>query len=345
MHLASTMEQPARSQHVTRLAACLDRGHTCFSGPVAGIAAFSEVSGGKACVAAQQFQAKRCSGVEFGMSCVRAVTSVALHPASRVLRCCSALAASLQAWRGCWIEDMPATNRCTVQAGDRWCGHLCAGLYSAEKPQISGSSGLSFKTWTGAYPKLAQHFAAANLDPSSNQWNQVLRKVELWPLRCLHPRSIQPPYEHSHFLTRWPAGGAKPSNTGWDQSRLTANHAGLQVTDTDAAEGSDPTFQLLDASDYWEVSCAGAAIAWRSANACQRHSANLSCASLMAHLSIPWPAHRAMLVDAGADRGARVPREPGAGAGWCCVLLHSRRQPNGVFDSHFTLRTAGILSS
>lgn len=111
-----------------------------FVGPVAGIAAFSEVSGGKACVAAQQFQAKRCSGVEFG-------------------------------------------------------------LYSAEKPQISGSSGLSFKTWTGAYPKLGQHFAAAHLDPSSNQWNQV--------------------------------------------------------TDTDAVEGSDPTFELLDASDYWEVPIEG----------------------------------------------------------------------------------------
>lgn len=27
----------------------------------------------------------------------------------------------------------------------------------------------------------------------------------------------------------------------------------LQVTDTDAEEGAEPTFQLLDASDYWEV--------------------------------------------------------------------------------------------
>jgi hypothetical protein len=36
------------------------------AGPVAGIAAFSEVTGGKACVAAQQFQAKRCRDVEFG---------------------------------------------------------------------------------------------------------------------------------------------------------------------------------------------------------------------------------------------------------------------------------------
>ena len=36
------------------------------AGPVAGIAAFSEVTGGKACVAAQQFQAKRCRDIEFG---------------------------------------------------------------------------------------------------------------------------------------------------------------------------------------------------------------------------------------------------------------------------------------
>ncbi len=50
---------------------------------------------------------------------------------------------------------------------------LHAGLYSASKPQISGSSGLSFKTWTGAYPKLGQHFAAAQLNPTANQWNQV----------------------------------------------------------------------------------------------------------------------------------------------------------------------------
>jgi hypothetical protein len=107
---------------------------------VAGIAAFSEVTGGKACVAAQQFQAKRCRDVEFG-------------------------------------------------------------LYCAEKPQISGSSGLSFKTWTGAYPKLNQHFTAANLDPSANQWNQV--------------------------------------------------------TDTDASEGATDTFQLSDASDYWEVPIEG----------------------------------------------------------------------------------------
>jgi hypothetical protein len=38
------------------------------AGPVAGIAAFSEVSGGKVCVAAQQFQAKRCQDIEFGAS-------------------------------------------------------------------------------------------------------------------------------------------------------------------------------------------------------------------------------------------------------------------------------------
>ena len=38
------------------------------AGPVGGIALFADVSGGKACVAAQEFQAKRCSGVEFGES-------------------------------------------------------------------------------------------------------------------------------------------------------------------------------------------------------------------------------------------------------------------------------------
>jgi protein XRP2 len=111
-----------------------------FVGPVGGIALFTDVVGGKACVAAQEFQAKRCTNVEFG-------------------------------------------------------------LYSAQKPQISGSNGLSFKTWTGAYPKLGQHFRAANLDPASNQWNQV--------------------------------------------------------EDTDGLEAGEATFQLLDASDYWEVPIEG----------------------------------------------------------------------------------------
>ena len=49
----------------------------------------------------------------------------------------------------------------------------CAALYCATNPSVRGSSGLRFKTWTGAYPKLTQHFAAANLNPADNKWDKV----------------------------------------------------------------------------------------------------------------------------------------------------------------------------
>ncbi len=49
----------------------------------------------------------------------------------------------------------------------------CAALYCATNPSVRGSSGLRFKTWTGAYPKLTEHFASANLNPSDNKWDKV----------------------------------------------------------------------------------------------------------------------------------------------------------------------------
>lgn len=66
-----------------------------------------------------------------------------------------------------------------------------AALYCSSRPSVRGSSGLRFKTWTGAYPKLAQHFKAANLDPTDNKWDKV-RGAEL-VLRGVgsHPSAIR----------------------------------------------------------------------------------------------------------------------------------------------------------
>ena len=52
-------------------------------------------------------------------------------------------------------------------------GLLCAALYCATSPSVRGSSGLRFKTWTGAYPKLTEHFQAAQLDPANNKWDKA----------------------------------------------------------------------------------------------------------------------------------------------------------------------------
>ena len=49
----------------------------------------------------------------------------------------------------------------------------CAALYCATNPSVRGSSDLRFKTWTGAYPKLVEHFKSANLNPSDNKWDKV----------------------------------------------------------------------------------------------------------------------------------------------------------------------------
>ena len=58
------------------------------------------------------------------------------------------------------------------------CSGVEIGLYSAGLPQISGCSGLSFKTWTGAYPQLGAHFSAAHLDPTTNRWNEASARAE-----------------------------------------------------------------------------------------------------------------------------------------------------------------------
>lgn len=53
------------------------------------------------------------------------------------------------------------------------CSNCEFGLYSSTQPAISASSGIRIACWSGAYPMLTQHFAAANLDPNTNQWNKV----------------------------------------------------------------------------------------------------------------------------------------------------------------------------
>ncbi|KAL4420408.1 hypothetical protein ABPG75_010064 [Micractinium tetrahymenae] len=53
------------------------------------------------------------------------------------------------------------------------CSNCEFGLYSSTQPAISGCSGIRIACWSGAYPLLTQHFAAANLDPNNNQWNKV----------------------------------------------------------------------------------------------------------------------------------------------------------------------------
>jgi protein XRP2 len=46
-------------------------------------------------------------------------------------------------------------------------------LYCATGPSISSSRGIKISCWTGAYPGLTAHFAAASLDPAANHWQNV----------------------------------------------------------------------------------------------------------------------------------------------------------------------------
>jgi len=50
---------------------------------------------------------------------------------------------------------------------------VAAELYCATNPSVRGSNGLRFKTWTGAYPKLTEHFGSASLNPADNKWDKV----------------------------------------------------------------------------------------------------------------------------------------------------------------------------
>lgn len=46
-------------------------------------------------------------------------------------------------------------------------------LYSQSDPVIEYSSGISFASFNGAYPKLGEHFTKARLDPTKNHWRNV----------------------------------------------------------------------------------------------------------------------------------------------------------------------------
>ncbi len=53
------------------------------------------------------------------------------------------------------------------------CTDCAFGLYCATVPSISGCSSIKVSRWSGAYAGLNSHFAAANLDPTKNQWNKI----------------------------------------------------------------------------------------------------------------------------------------------------------------------------
>lgn len=53
------------------------------------------------------------------------------------------------------------------------CTDCAFGLYCATVPTISGCSSIKVSRWSGAYAGLNTHFAAANLDPTKNQWNKI----------------------------------------------------------------------------------------------------------------------------------------------------------------------------
>ena len=53
------------------------------------------------------------------------------------------------------------------------CGSCAFGLYCATSPSLSNCSDIKISCWSGAYAGLSAHFAAANLDPTKNQWNKV----------------------------------------------------------------------------------------------------------------------------------------------------------------------------
>ena len=53
------------------------------------------------------------------------------------------------------------------------CDRCQFGLYCATGPTLSGCTAIKVSCWSGAYPGLTAHFAAAQLDPTKNQWNKV----------------------------------------------------------------------------------------------------------------------------------------------------------------------------
>jgi len=55
----------------------------------------------------------------------------------------------------------------------RDCSHCKVGLYSATRPALETSHHMEIGVFNGAYPRQGSHFRRAQLNPESNQWDQV----------------------------------------------------------------------------------------------------------------------------------------------------------------------------
>ena len=132
-----------------------------FVGPVDGAAIFDACDGCTVAVASQQFQARKCSDTEFGVYCATAPT----------VRNCKGVRV------GCWVSK---------RGGGRFrfflfsfSGFFSFFLFFSKTLKtltfffLPSQNLLLQPTQVGAYPGLTRHFAAANLDPGSNQWRKV----------------------------------------------------------------------------------------------------------------------------------------------------------------------------
>lgn len=73
---------------------------------------------------------------------------------------------------------LTACQNCNVavacqQFQAKGCSSCAFNLFTPIGPTLSGCSDIKVSCWTGAYAGLTSHFAAANLDPTKNQWNRV----------------------------------------------------------------------------------------------------------------------------------------------------------------------------
>lgn len=125
-----------------------------FVGPVDGAAIFDSCSGCTVAVASQQFQARGCSDVDFGLYCATAPT----------VRSCKGVRV------GCWVR------RGNLAVFGFSLSHFFRGFSFFSRPQtrpLLPLPPLPKTNQVGAYTGLTRHFAAANLDPASNQWRKV----------------------------------------------------------------------------------------------------------------------------------------------------------------------------